>query len=81
MQRPSIRLHTQDESRCARVCNCVLSGVELALLRNQDGPVFCAFRDDGKLIPGTPANELWYPTLVLDRNMPSLVVNVTPDEL
>jgi hypothetical protein len=58
----------------------VLSGDKLSELRRKDGPVFCAFRDDGKLIPGPPANPFWYPTLVLDSGMPSLIVNVTPDE-
>ena len=48
--------------------------------RAMDGPVFCAFRDDGQGIRGVPANPFWYPTLVLDKNMPSIVVNVTPDE-
>jgi hypothetical protein len=59
----------------------VLSGAELEELRRRDGPVFCAFRDDGQLIPDLShgPNEFWYPTLVLDRNMPSLIVNTTPD--
>ena len=58
-----------------------LSGEELSHLRSQPGPVFCAFRDDGKGIPDLvpAASEFWYPTLVLDRNMPSLIVNTTPD--
>jgi hypothetical protein len=74
-------LFTRKTNRKIRVfATGALSGPELAELRGKDGPVFCAFRDDGKLIPDAPANEFWYPTLVLDKNMPSLVVNVTPDE-
>jgi hypothetical protein len=74
-------IYTRKTTRKIRVfATGALSGPELAELRSKDGPVFCAFRDDGKLIPGVPANEFWYPTLVLDKNMPSLVVNVTPDE-
>jgi hypothetical protein len=55
-----------------------LSGDALKMLRQQDGPVICAFRDDGRGIPGG-ANEFWYPTLVLDHKMPSVIVNTTPD--
>jgi hypothetical protein len=74
-------LFTRKTNRTLRVfATGALSGPELAELRSKDGPVFCAFRDDGKGIEGVPANDFWYPTLVLDRNMPSLVVNVTPDE-
>ncbi len=74
-------LYTRKTSRKIRVfATGALSGSELADLRSKSGPVFCAFRDDGRGIPGTPAREFWYPTLVLDRNMQSLVVNVTPDE-
>lgn len=59
----------------------VLSGPVLKELRGMSGPVFCAFRDDGRLIPNQPhaPREFWYPTLVLDRKMPSLIVNTTPD--
>lgn len=58
-----------------------LEGAVLKELRGKNGPVFCAFRDDGRLIPKLPhpPREFWYPTLVLDRNMPSLIVNTTPD--
>lgn len=74
-------LYTRKTQRKSRVfATGALSGKELARLRGQDGPVFCAFRDNGKTIEGIAANEFWYPTLVLDKNMPSLVVNVTPDE-
>jgi hypothetical protein len=74
-------IYTRKTNRKTRVfATGALSGVELAELRSKDGPVFCAFRDDGKRILGIPANEFWYPTLVLDKNMPSLVVNVTPDD-
>ncbi|WP_083458149.1 Z1 domain-containing protein [Sandaracinus amylolyticus] len=57
-----------------------VSGKELERLRNQDGPVFAAFRDDGKQIADRPANEFWYPTVVFDRQMPSVIVNVTSDD-
>lgn len=59
----------------------VLAGAVLKDLRGKNGPVFCAFRDDGQLIPDQPhpPRPFWYPTLVLDRNMPSLIVNTTPD--
>jgi hypothetical protein len=59
----------------------VLEGAVLKDLRGKKGPVFCAFRDDGRLIPDQPhpPRPFWYPTLVLDRNMPSLIVNTTPD--
>jgi hypothetical protein len=74
-------LFTRKTNRTLRVfATGALSGPELSELRSKDGPVFCAFRDDGKGIEGLRANEFWYPTLVLDKNMPSLVVNVTPDE-
>jgi Z1 domain len=56
-----------------------LSGEELKELRMKDGPVICAFRDDGSGIKDAKANEFWYPTLVLDHKMPSLIVNTTPD--
>jgi hypothetical protein len=54
-----------------------LSGKELTRLRSLDAPVFCAFRDDGKEMP--KANPFWYPTVVFDRGMPNIVVNVTSD--
>ena len=60
--------------------SAVLEGKVRAELHSENGPVFCAFRDDGKGIDPPPANEFWYPTIVLDKNMPSMVVNVTPDE-
>lgn len=73
-------LYTRKTERTTRVfATGVLAGDVLAQLRSKDGPVFCAFRDNGKLIQGG-ANEFWYPTLILDKNMPSLVVNITPDE-
>jgi hypothetical protein len=75
-------VYTRRTERRVRIfATGALSGKELQDLRALDGPVFCAFRDDGKLIPpeSRPANEFWYPTLVLDRNMPSLIVNTTPD--
>ncbi|HEY4243191.1 MAG TPA: Z1 domain-containing protein [Kofleriaceae bacterium] len=56
-----------------------LSGTELADIRQMDGPVICAFRDDGTHIRKQPANQYWYPTLVFDRDMKSLLINVTPD--
>ncbi len=56
-----------------------LSSKELAEIREQDGPVICAFRDDGKKIRGERASAYWYPTLVFDRDMKSLLINVTPD--
>jgi len=55
-----------------------LNGAELAELRSLDGPVFCAFRDDGSRIEN--ATKFWYPTVVFDRGMPSVVVNVTGDD-
>lgn len=54
-----------------------LHGDVLKRLRQLDGPVVCAFRDDGALIPG--AKPFWYPSLVLDAKMESVVVNTTPD--
>ncbi len=74
-------LYTRQTKRTGRVfATGALSGPELAELRSKDGPVFCAFRDDGQRIEGVAANRFWYPTLVLDKEMPSVVVNVTPDE-
>ncbi len=74
-------LYTRRMNRSTRVfATAVLEGPVRARLHAMDGPVFCAFRDDGKKIVGTPVNEFWYPTLVLDKDMPSMVVNITPDE-
>lgn len=56
-----------------------LSGDELKHLRAQNGPVFAAFRDDGRGIKSIAASAYWYPTVVFDREMPSVIVNVTPD--
>jgi hypothetical protein len=55
-----------------------LEGPVLAQLRQKDGPVICAFRDDGARIDGG-AKPFWYPSLVLDPNMHGVVVNTTPD--
>lgn len=52
---------------------------ELPMLRGLGGPVFCALRDRGVLIPDPGAREYWYPVLVLDSEMPSLIINTTPD--
>jgi hypothetical protein len=57
-----------------------VSGKELQDLRLLDGPVFCAFRDDGKENPYYQNIRIWYPTLIFDSKMPSLILNVTPDE-
>jgi hypothetical protein len=58
-----------------------LSGESLKELRNLDAPVFCAFRDDGSRIAGIAgAHPFWYPTVVFDRRMPNVVVNVTDDD-
>jgi hypothetical protein len=56
-----------------------LAGDELKELRELDGPVVCAFRDDGSGIPGGGAKPFWYPSLVLDASMESVIVNTTPD--
>ena len=74
-------LFTRTMSRKTNVfATGALSGDELKDLRSLDAPVFCAFRDNGKKVPGLiPDNEFWYPTLVLDRKMPSLIINTTPD--
>lgn len=57
-----------------------LSGEELKELRGQGVPVFCAFRDNGKKIQGVVVErDFWYPTLVFDSKMPSLIINTTPD--
>src|SRR5258706_1045514 len=44
-----------------------LSGPELAEIRKKDGPVICAFRDDGHAIKEEVASPYWYPTLVFDE--------------
>lgn len=74
-------LYTRRTNRGVNVfATGALSGTELAQLRGENGPVFCAFRDDGRGIPGLGhVDPFWYPTLVLDREMPSLIVNTTPD--
>jgi hypothetical protein len=56
-----------------------LSGDELRDLRSLDAPVFCAFRDDGTRVK-EGSNPFWYPTVVFDRAMPNVVVNVTGNE-
>jgi hypothetical protein len=72
-------LFTRKMSRRSQVLTTgALSGAELARLRALDGPVFCAFRDTGAGIPG--ANPFWYPTVVFDRGMPNVVVNITDDD-
>ncbi len=77
-------LYTRKMSRETRVfVSGVLEGNVREDLHLSDGPVFCAFRDDGKRIrsdaANPPANKFWYPTLVLDKDMPSMVFNITPD--
>jgi hypothetical protein len=77
-------LYTRKMNRKTRVFGSgVLEGEVRDRLHAKDGPVFCAFRDDGKGIKtdaaNPPANKFWYPTLVLDKDMPSMVVNITPD--
>jgi hypothetical protein len=73
-------LYTRTMNRETPECTtAALSGSVLKELRTKDGPVICAFRDNGKGIPGG-ANAFWYPTLVLDRNMPSVIVNTTADD-
>jgi hypothetical protein len=54
-----------------------LEGKVLKELRGLDGPTFCAFRDDGKGL-SPPVMKYWYPTVVLDKNTPSLIINTTP---
>ncbi len=57
-----------------------LSGSALEELRSRDVPTFCAFRDDGRGIPTPPgASDFWYPTVVFDAGMPSVILNLTPD--
>lgn len=73
-------LYTRTMARRTRIfATGALSGDELERLRSEGAPVFCAFRDNGKAIKGEPVNEFWYPTLVLDKGMPSLIINTTPD--
>jgi hypothetical protein len=73
-------LHTRQTHRKTQVFTTgALSGDEVKELRLKDGPVICAFRDDGRRIDKVSANEFWYPTLVLDHNMPSVIVNTSPD--
>lgn len=73
-------LYTRKTKRKSREFTTgALSGDELKELRSKDGPVICAFRDDGAGIRDINANEFWYPTLVLDHAMPSVIVNTTPD--
>jgi len=72
-------IYTRRMSRSSRqLTTGALNGAELAELRSLDGPVFCAFRDDGSRIEN--ATKFWYPTVVFDRGMPSVVVNVTGDD-
>jgi hypothetical protein len=47
-------------------------------LKALDGPVICAFRDLGDRAIGE--KPYWYPTLVLDRKMPKVILNTTPDD-
>jgi hypothetical protein len=55
-----------------------LSGEELENARNKDGPVLCAFRDDGrKLKSKYNGSTYWYPTLVLPIEMPTQLFNTT----
>ena len=56
----------------------VLSGDELREARGKGGPVLCAFRDEGRLIPKeVNGKRYWYPTLVLPEDMPTQLFNVT----
>jgi hypothetical protein len=71
-------LHTRSMNRKKNhLPTGALEGEVLKSLRELDGPVFCAFKDDGLLIPN--AKPFWYPTVVFDRKMPSVIVNVTDD--
>jgi hypothetical protein len=72
-------LHTRKMNRRKDTLTTgALNGDELDELRGKAGPVFCAFRDDGTLIAG--AKPFWYPTVVFDRGMPNVVVNITPND-
>lgn len=55
-----------------------LEGKVLRALRDLDGPTFCAFRDDGKSMTEGKVAKYWYPTVVLDKGTPSLIINTTP---
>lgn len=55
-----------------------LEGKVLKELRDLDGPTFCAFRDDGTAMREHKIMKYWYPTVVLDKNTPSLIINTTP---
>jgi hypothetical protein len=73
-------LHTRRMSRKKTpFATGALEGEELKRLRQCGGPVICAFRDDGSKISVGGATSYWYPSLVLDASMDSVVVNVTPD--
>jgi hypothetical protein len=73
-------LHTRKTQRkTPEFTTGALGGPEVKRLRLMGGPVICAFRDDGRNIKNVSANEFWYPTLVLDHNMPSVIVNTSPD--
>jgi len=52
--------------------------IELKRLRDMGAPVFCALRDDGTEVRGG-ADKYWYPVLVLDSEMPPLIINTTPN--
>jgi hypothetical protein len=56
-----------------------LNGEERDYLTGRDGPVFCAFRDDGSQMKFVKASAFWYPTLVLDQGTPSVLVNTSED--
>ncbi len=72
-------IYTRSMSRKTEIFTTgALSGVELKKLRSQEGPVFCAFRDNGAAMEPGPVKAFWYPSLVLDSNMPSLIINTTP---
>jgi hypothetical protein len=61
-----------------RLATGALEGKVLQELRDLDGPTFCAFRDDGRGL--SPSGmRYWYPTVVLDKGTPSLIINTTPD--
>ncbi len=58
-----------------------LSGDELDAARSRNAPTFCAFRDDGSQVHCTPpASPYWYPTLVFDKGMSDVIVNVSADD-
>lgn len=55
-----------------------LSGDELKAARAKTGPVFFAFRDDGRGISDkTRGRCYWYPSLVLPSDMPTQVFNTS----